>query len=124
MSDFKKVEVAYVYVRDWESAKKFYNEILNWPIAYSDDEMGWVEYGVDSETHFSISRWDDKDTLPSRGLGTTIVFTVENAQATTDLLRSKGVRCDDPVTIPGVVTFGTFYDPEGNRLQFASSEIP
>ena len=34
-------------------------------------------------------------------------------------LRAKGVKCDNVVSIPDVVTFGTFYDPEGNRFQFA-----
>ena len=32
-----------------------------------------------------------------------------------------GVRCDDVVVIPNMVTYGTFYDPEGNSLQFAST---
>jgi len=36
-------------------------------------------------------------------------------------LRSKGVRRDDVVSIPAVVTHGTIYDPEGDRLQFAST---
>jgi|GEM_PF-5908694 len=29
----------------------------------------------------------------------------------------------DLLAIPGVVTYGTFYDPEGNRFQFASSAV-
>jgi len=121
MSHFKNVNVAYVYVKDWEAAKKFYAETLEWPVAYSDDGLGWVEYGVDGATHFAISRWDDIDTQPARGLGTTVTFSVEDAEAVTKALRLRGVRCDDPVVVPGVVTFGTFYDLEGNRLQFASS---
>lgn len=121
MSLFKNVNVVYVYVKDWEAAKKFYAETLGWPLAYSDDGIGWVEYGVDNATHFAISRWDDKDSEPARGLGTTVTFTVEDAVAATSALRAKGVRCDDPMHIPGVVTYGTFYDPEGNRLQMASS---
>lgn len=120
MSLFENVNVVSVYVKDWEGAKKFYRETLGWPVAYSDDQMGWEEYGVDGATHFAISRWEDADTEPVRGLTTTPVFTVEDATAATAALRAKGVRCDDPVQIPGVVTYGTFYDPEGNRLQMAS----
>jgi predicted enzyme related to lactoylglutathione lyase len=121
MSDFKNVNVSYVYVRDWEAAKKFYSDTLNWPLVFGDDGVGWFGYGVEGASHFAISRWEDQNTQPARGLGTTIVFSVEDAQATTKALRAKGVRCDDPMVIPGMVTYGTFYDPEGNRLQFASN---
>ena len=120
MSVFKNINVAYVYVKNWEAAKKFYSELLGWPVAYSDDEMGWQEFGAEGEAHFAISLWEDKDSEPARGVGMTIVFTVEDVPAAVRDLRAKGVRCEDPVVIPGVVTIGTFYDPEGNRLQMAS----
>lgn len=121
MSLFKNINVAYVYVKNWEETKKFYGEILGWPIAFGDDSIGWFEYGAENAAHFAISRWDDADTDPSHDLGTTIVFTVDDATSATKALREKGVRCDDPTTIPGIVTYGTFYDPEGNRLQMASN---
>ncbi len=121
MSLFKNVNVVYVYVQDWEAAKKFYAETLEWPVAYLDDSIGWMEFGVEAATHFAISRWDDANSQPARGLGTTLTFTVDDAEAVTRALRAKGVRCDDPVNIPGVVMYGTFYDPEGNRLQMASN---
>ena len=41
MSMFKDLNVVYVYVKDWEAAKKFYRETLEWPVAYSDDKIGW-----------------------------------------------------------------------------------
>jgi len=121
MSLFQNINVAYVYVKDWEGAKKFYGATLEWPLAYGDDSIGWFEYGVDNAAHFAISRWEDADKEPSRDLGTTVVFTVSDVREATDQLRAKGVRCDDPFQIPGVVTYGTFYDPEGNRLQMASN---
>jgi hypothetical protein len=34
--------------------------------------------------------------------------------------RARGVRCDDPVVFPGYVTYCSFYDPFGNRLQMCS----
>jgi len=32
-------------------------------------------------------------------------------------LLGKGIRCDEVVSVPGVVTYCSFYDPFGNRLQ-------
>jgi predicted enzyme related to lactoylglutathione lyase len=119
MSLFKDVQVISYHVTDWERAKKFYAEVLEWPVAYGSDEIGWFEYGVDGATHISISRWEGE--LPPREGAPIAVFTVADAHAATAALRAKGVRCDDPEEIPGVVTYGTFYDPDGNRLQFASS---
>lgn len=121
MSMLKDISVVSVYVKDWEGSKKFYSEVLGWPVAYSSDEFGWVEYGDEGKTRFAINRWDDEKPMPA-AIGRTIpVFTVEDCHKTTEWLRSRGVKCDDVVHIPEVVTYGTFYDPEGNRLQFASA---
>jgi predicted enzyme related to lactoylglutathione lyase len=121
MAQFKKVNVVYCYVRDWEGAKKFYREVLEWPVVFSDDQVGWEEYGMENETHIAINRWDSPDPMPV--LSGTTVLTVENAHQVTENLRSRGVKCGDVVTIPYMVTYGTFYDPEGNRIQFASNEV-
>lgn len=119
MSLFKDVNVVYAYVRNWEAAKKFYRETLEWPVAYSSDEVGWEEYGVDGATHVAINVWNETDPMPQNGI--TVVLSVEDAYRTTEALCQRGVKCDEVVHIPGVVTYGTFYDLEGNRFQFASN---
>lgn len=119
MSLFKNVNVVYVYVKDWEAAKKFYRETLEWPVAYSDDQIGWEEYGVEDATHVAINKWDRSDPMPVAG--GTVVLTVDDPYQVDAELRRRGVRCDDIVAIPEVVTYGTFYDLEGNRFQFAGS---
>ncbi len=120
MSLFKNVNVVSFDVTDWERAKKFYSEVLEWPIAYADDQIGWIEWGKEGEAHVSINRWQGPGPVPVGG-GTTLVLAVDNAAAVTEALRARGVRCDDAVNIPGVIMYGTFYDPDGNRIQFASS---
>ena len=126
MSLFKNVNVVSLYVSDWEAAKKFYGEVLDWPVAWASDEMGWVEYGRDNEAHVSINRWQDHDghAKPPAIGGTMLVLSVDDAMKTAEALRAKGVKCDDVMVIPGVVAYGSFYDPEGNKIQFASSTPP
>jgi predicted enzyme related to lactoylglutathione lyase len=34
MSLFKDVNVVTYHVKDWEAAKKFYGELLGWPVCY------------------------------------------------------------------------------------------
>ena len=120
MSLFRNVNVISIHVTDYEAAKKWYTDILDWPVAFSSDEAGWHEFGRDNETHVSLNRWDQAwGPTPQRGA--TAVFSVDDAHSTTAALRAKGVKCDDVVVIPNMVTYGTFYDPEGNSLQFAST---
>jgi catechol-2,3-dioxygenase len=117
---FKNLNVIAMYVADFDAAKKWYNDILEWPVSFSSDEAGWHEYGRDDETHISLNRWDPAwGQLPVKGA--TPVFSVDSATATITALRAKGVKCDDVVVIPGMVAYGTFYDPEGNKLQVASA---
>jgi predicted enzyme related to lactoylglutathione lyase len=117
MSLFKNVNVVSLEVTDWEAAKKFYREVLDWPVVNSYDDMGWEEYGLEDHAHVSISRSDKAH--PDAG-GTTLVLTVDSATAAVAALRAKGIKCDDVVVIPGVVAISTFYDPFGNRIQFVS----
>lgn len=120
MSLFKDVSVVQYYVRDWETAKKFYLDVLGWPVAFLDDRNGWMEFGEEGKTHFAINRWDDPATQPP-GKGCALaVFTVENAVTAAAALRMRGIRCDNVEIIAGVVAVSAFYDPEGNCIQFAS----
>ena len=121
MSEFKNVNVVYFYVTDWEAGKKFYRDTLGWPIAFSDEGMGWEEYGEEGATHIAINRWDEGPP-PTKAGGATCTLLVKDAHQVTESLRAKGVRCDDVITIPGAVTYGTFYDPEGNRIQFVNDQ--
>jgi predicted enzyme related to lactoylglutathione lyase len=117
MSLFKNVNVVSLEVTDWEAAKKFYREILDWPVVNSDDGMGWEEYGLENHAHVSISR---SEKAHSDDGGTTLVLTVDNTTAAVAALRAKGIKCDDVTLIPGVVAISMFYDPFGNRIQFVS----
>jgi predicted enzyme related to lactoylglutathione lyase len=120
MSLFMKVNVVSLEVTDWEAAKKWYREVLEWPVDFSSDEAGWEEYAIEGQAHVSISRSDH----PTTHGGTTLVLSVQDAHAVTAALQKKGVKCDEVTTIPGMVTYGTFYDPFGNRIQFVEIAPP
>lgn len=54
------------------------------------------------------------------GYGTTLVLNVADSHSSVAELRGKGVRCDDLELFPGFVTFASFYEPFGNRIQMCS----
>ena len=124
MSMFVDVNVVSLNVTDWERAKKFYREVLGWPVAFSDDNAGWEEYGPDGVAHVSITKVAPGEPVPPAVGGTTLVLRVQDAHVVTAELRARGIKCDDVISIPGMVTYGCFYDPEGNRIQFASMALP
>lgn len=120
MGLLKKLGLVSYPVQNWEEAKKFYGETLGLPVAwFMGDEAGWVQYGDDQGAQLAISLWRDA-TPPVRG-GAMAIFDVDDVAQAVAELRAKGVRCDDPITIPQMVTYADIYDPEGNRLQLVKS---
>lgn len=121
MSLLKGLSVVSVNVTDWSKAKKFYSETLGLPIAFdTGDEVGWCEFGEAGKTTLAINLWREPSPPPRQG-GATPIFNVDDAHKAIAELRKKGVKCDEPVTIPGMVSYANVYDPEGNRLQVAQT---
>ncbi len=107
-------------VSDWQRAKKFYSKTLGLPVAaFISDEVGWMELGEEGATHLALSQWQGPGPVPTGNSGGIAVFSVDDAYAAVAELRRRGVSCDDVIAIPGMVTYATFYDPDGNRLQIA-----
>jgi catechol 2,3-dioxygenase-like lactoylglutathione lyase family enzyme len=115
----KLVDVSYM-VSDWQKAKKFYSETLGLPVAaFISDDVGWMEFGEKEGTHLAISLWRGPGPLPPREGGAIAVFDVADAFEAVKELRKRGVRCDDVISVPMMVTYADFYDPDGNRLEIA-----
>lgn len=119
MALFQGINVVSITVPDLDQAREFYRDILGLgaPI-YDLPEAGWIEFGTGSTAgNLALTR-AEPDWRPS--LGTTVVLDTSDCYRTAAELRARGVRCDDPVVFPGYVTYCSFYDPFGNRLQMCS----
>ena len=122
-ADFRDLNVVWYNVKDWERAKKFYRDTLGLPVAVEIDQAGWVEYGHPHQTHVAINLWRGPEAMPPTNGGATVTFGCDDTRAMVAKLRAKGIKCDEPDEIPGMVILATFYDPEGNRLQIAQSLV-
>ncbi len=117
---FKKVDFVSYMVSDWQRAKKFYAETLGLPVAaFISDEVGWMEFGEKDATHLAINLWQGAGPLPPAGRGGIVIFSVPDAYAAVAELRKRGVKCEDVVANPEMVTYADFYDPDGNLLEVA-----
>jgi len=116
----KKLQIVSYNVSDWQRSKKFYGETIGLPVAaFMGDEVGWMEFGEKEDVHLAIGLWQGPGPLPRGDGGAIAVFEVEDAYQAVAELRQKGVKCDDVIAIPQMVTYANFYDPDGNRLQVA-----
>ncbi len=116
---FKGINVVSISVTDLDRARRFYGETLGLGAPLYDlPEAGWIEFGSGrAHGNVSVTRAEE-GWQPSTG--TTLVLNVDDCHAACAALRARGVRCDEPQVFPGFVTFASFYDPFGNRLQMCS----
>jgi catechol 2,3-dioxygenase-like lactoylglutathione lyase family enzyme len=113
---FKGINVVSIPVPDLDEARRFYRDTLGLgePI-YDLPDAGWIEFGSGGPSgNIAVTKAED-GWRPSAG--TTLVLNVEDCEASWVELRRRGVSCEDPEVFPGYVTFCSFYDPFGNRLQ-------
>jgi catechol 2,3-dioxygenase-like lactoylglutathione lyase family enzyme len=116
----KQLQIISYPVSDWQASKKFYGETLGLPVALSlPDEAGWLEFGDKDQVHLAIMRPQGGGPIPPHQGGAIAVFEVEDAYAAVKELRKRGVKCDDAIPVPGMITFANFYDPDGYQLQVA-----
>jgi catechol 2,3-dioxygenase-like lactoylglutathione lyase family enzyme len=115
----KQLQIISYPVSNWQASKKFYGETLGLPVALSMDEAGWIEYGDKNQVHLAIMRPQDGARIPPHQGGAIAVFKVEDAHAAVKELRKRGVKCDDAIPVPGMITYANFYDPDGYQLQVA-----
>ncbi len=123
MGVLKQVYAVQYFVKDWERAKTFYGKTLGLPSLGAADDVGWAEFGDKDQAHIAINRWRD-GSQPMPVNGAFAIFSVDDARAAVKELRARGVKCDDPVAIPNMVTYADFYDPEGNRLELVELAAP
>ncbi len=120
MGVLKNLHIVSVPVKNWAQAKAFYGDTLGLPPGnFSSDDFGWMQFGQGDAMQLAISLVRADESEPVHGNGVVPIFDVEDAYEAVKELRAKGVRCDDVVPMPGVITTAYFYDPEGNRLQLA-----
>jgi predicted enzyme related to lactoylglutathione lyase len=119
MNPFLGINVVSITVPDLAAARDFYGRTLGLgaPV-YDLPEAGWIEFATGgSGGNLSVTT-ADADWHP--GTGVTVVLDTDDCHRTVEMLRERGVRCDDPVVFPGFVVYASFYDPFGNRLQMCS----
>lgn len=121
MGPFRHIDLASVFITqaNWAAAKQFYAEKFGLTPTFVSDEFGWAQFGFGEagRSEVALSLWNEAAPPPRDGA--TIVFNVADAHQAVAELRARGVKCDDPIAVPGMVTYAHVYDLEGNKFQVA-----
>lgn len=119
MQLIKGINVVSISVTNLEIARQFYGNVLGLGMpVYDVPEAGWVEFQSGTPYGNLAVTLADVEWMPNTG--TTVVFNTDDCLTAYAELQARGVRCDEPVVFPGYVTYCSFYDPFGNRLQLCS----
>jgi predicted enzyme related to lactoylglutathione lyase len=123
MKLFNGINVVSISVPDLDAGRTFYRDVLGLgaPV-YDLPRVGWIEFESGSTAGNIALTLAEPGWRPA--ISTTIVLNVEDCHKAQAELRQRGVRCDDPVDYPGYVTYCSFYDLFGNRLQMCSPAPP
>ena len=112
-----KVKVSWFGVDDFESAKKFYGQVLGLQKTFEAQE--WAEFaGAEGQESIGIAANPRAGKEP----GATVVLDVNDIERERKRLESAGVKFEGKTEeIHGIVRLATFRDPHGNRLQLAQA---
>ena len=102
-------------VSNLDQAIAWYQGVLGFELLYRMDDMGWCELATSVE-RVNVGLSVTEDLKPG---GATPTFGVDDIRAAREVLQSHDVKLDgDVMTIEGMVSLQTFYDPDGNSLMF------
>jgi catechol 2,3-dioxygenase-like lactoylglutathione lyase family enzyme len=114
---FKKVDDVFFNVDDMEKAVAFYRDQLGLPVKYESPD--WVELDAGNVT-IALRRFGSgPEGRPELGVGegATLVFEVEDLEATQAELEAQGVEFIGGIFEYGAVRLAAFEDLNGNVLQ-------
>jgi catechol 2,3-dioxygenase-like lactoylglutathione lyase family enzyme len=114
---FKKVDDVFFNVDDMDSAVAFYRDKLGLPVKYQSAD--WVELDAGNVTIALRHHGSGPEGRPELGVGegATIVFEVDDIDATKAELEGQGVEFVGGVFEYGSVKLAAFEDLNGNVLQ-------
>jgi predicted enzyme related to lactoylglutathione lyase len=105
------------FVRDFNKAKKFYAEKLEFPINLEIPEAGWMELKLPVKGAFlglSLHRKDQGEFVTANSLN----ISIKDIEKTKSLLDSRGIKTSEIVDMPDMISMITIADPDENKIHF------
>lgn len=105
-----------ISVRNRQASALWYNEILGFELVYHSDEAGWSELKTKTDG-VTLGLGEQAEPTPGNSVP---VFGIADIVVARKAMEFAGVKFDgETITIDGMVSTATFYDPDGNALMLA-----
>ncbi len=116
----KSFDLAWIVVKDFKQAVKFYTETVGLKLLKVSEEYGWAELqGHHDGAMLGIATESAENPLKA-GKNACITFTVEDIEEAKESLHKKGAKfLGDIHEVPGHVRLLTGVDADGNHFQLA-----
>ncbi|NHJ24585.1 MAG: hypothetical protein EAX89_08420 [Candidatus Lokiarchaeota archaeon] len=107
-------------VENLERAKKFYEEVFNFNIAwYMSPEVGWCEFDLPGGTpRLGLNTIEQGEQISPDS--STFTIEVQNLEETKNYLEDQDIKTSEITDIPNMVSYFNTSDSEGNRIQIVS----
>lgn len=103
-------------VSDRYASVKWYEDMLGFALKMHIDEAGWSEMTTNT-AGVTLGFGEQGEPTPGNAMP---VFGVADVSKARTALEGAGVKFDgDTMTVDGMVSLATFYDPDGNALMMA-----
>ncbi len=105
-----------ISVKNRHVSAEWYSDKLGFEVLYHADEAGWSELATKTD---GVTLGLGEQTKPTPG-NSVPVFGIADIDGGRKALESAGVKFDgETITVEGMVSTATFYDPDGNALMLA-----
>lgn len=115
----KSIGLAWIVVKDFKSAIKFYTHVVGLKLHEINEEFGWAELaGNDGDGAILGIARESNDEAIRAGQNAVITLSVDDiAKAKQDLAKKGAKMVGDIIEIPGHVKMQTIVDADGNHMQ-------
>ena len=114
--EIKKELTLALTVKNRKEASSWYQKHLGFKETVVIDEAGWTEMDT-TIPGITVGLGDSEEASPGNCVP---VFGVENIKKARESLEAQSVKFDgNTMTMEGMVSIATFYDPDGNALMIA-----
>ena len=114
----KNMSLAWVTVKDFAQAKKFFSETLGLTVSSEVEEYGWMELKAGEDSFLLGAGQCSSQNSIKPGQNAVLTLTVDDVIAAKNDLEKKGVCfVGEIIEVPGHVKMALFQDPDGNHFQ-------
>ncbi len=117
----KSIDLAWIVVKDFKKALKFYTEVVGLQLKELNEQHGWAELQGEDGARLGIGQCHAMNPIQP-GQNAVVTFTVEDLEKAKAEMVKKGTICvGDVLEVPGQVKMQSMQDLDGNQFQIVQT---